>query len=137
MEPLRCVSPAQICAVIIEEKDDILLALSRDSLIEWLPENETLNSDYYIRSLEKLRETIKKRHGKLIQSLFLQHDNTRPHTSRVTNAAIARLGFKVMEHPPYAPYLAPSDYWLLARLKKSHCGRTFALFSQLHSAANS
>ena len=34
-------------------------------------------------------------------------------------------GFKKIEHPPYSPDLAPSDYYLFSKLKKYLRGRKF------------
>ena len=62
-------------------------------LIEWLPKGSTINSEYHVAGLKKLRDVIKKeRNGKLSRGSFLQHDNVRPHT----RAAIEELGFKVI-----------------------------------------
>lgn len=48
--------------------------------------------------------------------IFLQ-DNARPHTSKLTKAKLNALKWEVMEHPPYSPDLAPSDYHLFRLLK--------------------
>ena len=75
--------------------------------IDWLPEQSTINSDYYVRELEELREVIKReRRAKLTRGVLLQHDNARPHVSSKTNDAIRRLGFECLPHPPYSPDLA-------------------------------
>jgi histone-lysine N-methyltransferase SETMAR len=38
---------------------------------------------------------------------------------------LAYLGFQCLEHPPYSPYLAPSDYHLFPGLKKQLKGLHF------------
>ena len=43
----------------------------------------------------------------------------------VAKAAVKECGFKEIEHPPYSPDLAPSDYYLLSTLKKHLWGRKF------------
>ena len=55
----------------------------------------------------------------------LLHDNTPVHTGAVAKAAVKECGFKVNEHPPYSPDLAPSDYYLFSKLKKDLWGRKF------------
>ncbi|PNF23161.1 hypothetical protein B7P43_G03652 [Cryptotermes secundus] len=55
----------------------------------------------------------------------LQHDNARPHTSLATTAHIARFGWTVLQHPPYSPGLAPSDFHLLGPMKDGLRGQHF------------
>ena len=38
-------------------------------------------------------------------------------------AVINECGFEIVEHPSYSPDLAPSDYYLLLKLKKELSGR--------------
>jgi len=49
--------------------------------------------------------------------LFL-HDNTPAHRALATQKKVAYLGFQCLDHPPYSPDLAPSDYHLFPGLKK-------------------
>ncbi|KAI6648845.1 Transposase [Oopsacas minuta] len=80
-------------------------------MIDWLPNKVTINTEYYVQVLKKLRETIKsKRRGKLSSYVLLQHDNAPAHTSRRTLDEIQHLGFELLPHPPYSRDLAPSDY---------------------------
>jgi transposase len=39
---------------------------------------------------------------------------------------MAYLDFHSLEHPPYSPDLAPTDYYLFPRLKKQLKGRHFS-----------
>ena len=45
------------------------------------------------------------------------HDNAPVQKSRVAQAAIRGCKFEQLNHPPYSPYLAPSDYYLFRNLK--------------------
>jgi len=36
----------------------------------------------------------------------------------VAKVAVKECGFEEIEHPPYSPYLAPSDYYFFSKLKK-------------------
>ena len=68
-------------------------------LLEWLPESSTVNTVVYIQTLRKLREAVKKNgRGRLANSVLLQHDNARPHSSGETIAEIRSLGFELMPH---------------------------------------
>jgi hypothetical protein len=50
-------------------------------------------------------------------SLFL-HDNAPAHRVLATQKILANLGFQCLDHSPYSPDLAPSDYHLFLELKK-------------------
>ncbi|GBP61806.1 Histone-lysine N-methyltransferase SETMAR [Eumeta japonica] len=39
-------------------------------------------------------------------------DNASVHTARVSRQALKDTGFSEIDHPPYSPDLAPSDYFL-------------------------
>jgi hypothetical protein len=45
------------------------------------------------------------------QVLFL-HDNAPAHQALATQKKLVYLGFHCLDHPPYSPDLAPSDYHL-------------------------
>ena len=53
--------------------------------------------------------------------------NARPYTSLVTRKNLSKLGWEVMLHPPFSPYLAPSDYHLFYSLQNHLNGKTFDL----------
>ena len=46
------------------------------------------------------------------------HDNAPAHRALATQKKLAYLGFQYVDHPPYSPDLAPSDYHLFPGLKK-------------------
>ena len=48
------------------------------------------------------------------------------HQAPVTQKKLAYLGFQCLDHPPYSPDLAPSDYRLFPGLKKKLNGRHFS-----------
>jgi len=51
------------------------------------------------------------------RALFL-HDNAPSHRALATHKKLPYLGFQCLDHPPYSPDLAPSDYHLFPGLKK-------------------
>ena len=53
------------------------------------------------------------------------HDNARPHTAAATQNLITTIGWEQFDHPPYNPYLAPSDFHLFLHLKSFLAGRQF------------
>jgi len=50
--------------------------------------------------------------------LLLLHDNARPHTAHATANILERWGSEILEHPPYSPDPAPSDFHLFPNMKK-------------------
>jgi histone-lysine N-methyltransferase SETMAR len=58
-----------------------------------------------------------KRRGNFTRVLSL-HDNAPAHRALKTQKKLAYLGVQYLDHPPYSPDLAPSDYHLFPGLKK-------------------
>ena len=92
-------------------------------LIDFKERNTTVNAVYNASLLHKLRNAIKERRGMLSLGVRLLHDHTPFLTAAVAKAAVKKCGFQI-EHPPYSPDLAPSDY-LFSELKKDLRGRKF------------
>ena len=59
-----------------------------------------------------------KRRGKFTKGILFLHENTPAHRALATQKKLAYLGFQFLDHPPYSPDLAPSDYHLFPGLKK-------------------
>ena len=49
----------------------------------------------------------------------------RPHVSRQTTALLDKFGWKLLDHAPYSPDLAPSDFHLFPKLKQHLGGQRF------------
>ena len=85
-----------------------------------------MNAAYYASLLHILRDAIReKRRGMLSRGVGLLHDHAAVHTAAVAKDAVKECGVKEIEHPPYSPDLAPSDYYLFSKLKKGLGGRKF------------
>jgi len=76
-----------------------------------------------------------KRRGKVTSVDMFLHDNTPAHRVLATQKKLAYLGFQCLDHPPYSPDLAPSDYNLFPGLKKRLKGRHFSFDTELIAAA--
>jgi histone-lysine N-methyltransferase SETMAR len=75
----------------------------------------------------QLKDILKeKRRGKVTKGVFFLRDNAPAHRVLATQKKLAYLGFKCLDHPPYSPDLAPSDYHLFPGLKKQLKGRHFS-----------
>ncbi|KAM8718816.1 hypothetical protein ACLKA7_001514 [Drosophila subpalustris] len=87
--------------------------------IDYLQKGQTINSDYYMALLERLKDEIAKKRPHMAKKKVLFHQDNAPcHKSMKTMAKLNELGLELLPHPPYSPDLAPSDYWLFADLKK-------------------
>lgn len=104
-------------------------------MVDFKERNTTVNGEYYASLLRQLREAIKeKRRGKLAKGVLLLHDNAPVHTAAVAKAAVRECGFEELDHPPYSPDMAPSDYYLFSNLKKELRGRKFCNDEELKAA---
>ncbi|GFY30962.1 uncharacterized protein TNCV_1629351 [Trichonephila clavipes] len=73
-------------------------------------------------STEAPKSIANKQRGILSNGVLLLHDNARPHTSRKTRELIESFGWEVLDHAPYSPDLAPSDFNLFRYLKQRQEG---------------
>jgi len=88
-------------------------------LIDYLPKGQTINAEYYLSLLVQLKDILKEKlRGKVNKGVLFLHDNVPTHRALVTQKKLAYLGFQCLDHTPYSPDLAPSDYHLFHGLKK-------------------
>jgi len=76
-----------------------------------------------------------KRRGKVIKVVLFLHYNAPAHRALATQKKLAYLGFQCLDHPPYPPDLATSDYQLFPGLKKQFKGRHFSFDAEVITAA--
>jgi histone-lysine N-methyltransferase SETMAR len=96
-------------------------------LLEFMPQKTTITGQTYANTITALRKAIKeKRRGKVSAGMLLLHDNAPVHMSAKSQAAIQQCGFQQLNHPPYSPDLAPSDYFLFRVMKKFLRGKRFS-----------
>jgi histone-lysine N-methyltransferase SETMAR len=65
----------------------------------------------------------KKTPGKLSKKIILLHGNAHPHMENLMKATLT-MGWEIIKHPPYSPYLQPSDFQLYVPMKV-HLGCIF------------
>jgi len=63
------------------------------------------------------------------------HDNAPSHQPLATQKKLSYLVFQCLDHPPYSPDLAPSDYHLFPGLKKKLKDRHFSSDVEVIAAA--
>ena len=67
-----------------------------------------------------MKDILKEKHRrKVTKKVLFLHDSAPAHQALATQKKLAYLGFQCLDHPPYSPDLAPSDYHLFPALKKT------------------
>jgi hypothetical protein len=77
----------------------------------------------------------KKRRRNFTKWVLFLHDNTPAHRALATQKKLAYLDFQCLDHTPYSPDLAPSDYHLFPGLKKTIKDRHFSYDADIIAAA--
>ena len=105
-------SPGKVLISIFWDQGGILLT-------DYIPKGQTINAEYFSYLLVQLTDILKeKRHGMVTNVVLFLHDNAPAQWALATKKKLAYLGFQCLDHPPYSPDLAPSDYHLFPGLKK-------------------
>ena len=105
-------------------------------LIDYLPKCQTINAEYYSSLLLQLKDILKeKRRGKVINVVLFLHDNVPARRALATQKKLPYLRFQCLDHPPYSPDLAPSDYHLSSGLIKQLKVRHFSSDAEVIAAA--
>lgn len=97
-------------------------------LVHWemLENNRTVDSNLYVAQLHRVNKAFQQKRPNRRGQVILLHDNARPHVAQVVKAAIGELDWEVLQHPPYSPDLAPTDYHLFRSMSNQMRGITFA-----------
>ena len=94
---------------------------------EYAPEDLTINKEYYLQVLCRLREAVRRKQPDMwaAKNFQLYHDNAPAHSAHVIHAFPAQNSMSLVRHAPYSPELARCDLWLFPKLKTSLKGRRF------------
>jgi histone-lysine N-methyltransferase SETMAR len=97
-------------------------------LLQFMPHKTTITGQTYANTIAALGEAIKeKRRGKFSAGVLLRHDNAPVHMSAKYQAAIQQCVFQQLNHPPYSPDLAPSDFFLFRVMENFLRGKRFSI----------
>ena len=95
--------------------------------IDYLLKGQTINVEYYSSLLVQLKDILKeKRRGKITKWVLFLHYDAPAHRALATRKQPAYLDFQCLDHTPYSPDLASSDYHLFPGLKKQLKGSHFS-----------
>ena len=105
-------------------------------LIDCIPKSQNIIAEYcYILQVQLKDILEEKRCGNFSKGVLFLYDNGSAHRALVTQKELAYLGFHFLDHPPYSPDLAPSNYHLFPGLKKQFKGRHFSSDKEFIAAA--
>lgn len=98
-----------------------------------LKNRQTVNKEYYLSVMRRLREAIRKKRPELWanNSWFLHHDNAPSHTALILRDHFAKNSTNIVPQPPYSPDLAPCDFWLFPKLKRPLRGHRFESIEEI------
>ena len=85
---------------------------------EFVPPGQTVNQEFYLEVLRRLRENVRKKFPELWRSgdWFLHHDKALAHTALSVTQYLGSPGWTVVPHPPYSQDLAPCDFFLFPKM---------------------
>ena len=95
-------------------------------VLDFMPRCATINADRYCSTLSLLLAAIRKKSRGILDIgiVIILHDNAKPHVANKTVNKVRKFHWEFLEHPPYSPDLAPSDFHL-SPLKKFLTGQRF------------
>jgi len=70
---------------------------------EFVPHGQTVNQEFYLEVLRRLRENVRRKRPELWRSgdWFLHHDNAPAHTALPVIRCLASLGWTALPPPPH------------------------------------
>lgn len=106
-------------------------------LIDYLQTGKTINGEYYSSLLDQLDKKIKeKRPGLAKKKIIFHQDNAPAHKGALAMAKLTKLRYELLDHPPYSPDMAPSDFYLFPNLKRFLRGKHFSSNDEVITAVN-
>ena len=105
-------------------------------VLDFMPRGSTINADRFCFTLSLLRAAIRKKRRRIldVNNVIIHHDNARPHVADKTVNKLRKFHWECLEHAPYRPDLAPSDFHLFSPLKKFLAGQRFTSDDEVKAA---
>jgi histone-lysine N-methyltransferase SETMAR len=95
--------------------------------IDYLEKGKTITGEYYSNLLTRIDEKIReKRPGLQKKKIIFRQDSAPTHKSVLAIGNLKDLHYEFLEHSPYSPDLAPSDFCLFPKLKLFLAGQHFS-----------
>jgi histone-lysine N-methyltransferase SETMAR len=104
-------------------------------LIYYHPKGQTINAEYYSSLLVQFKDILNEKHrGKGTKVFLFLHENAPARRALASQKKLAYLGFHYLDHLPYSPDLAPSDYHMFSGLTKQLKTRHFSSEADITAA---
>jgi hypothetical protein len=98
--------------------------------IDYLEKNKKITVEYYSNLLTRLDAKIREnRPGLQKKEVVCHHNNAPAHKSVLAVEKLRDLHNELLEHSPYSPHLAPSDFFRIPKLKLFLVGQRFSFES--------
>ena len=93
----------------------------------FLNPGKTITSEKYAQQIGEMHQKLQWLQLALVDRMgpIFLHDNTQPHIAQPTLQKLNKLGYKVLPHLSYSPYLSPSDYHFFKHLDNFLLGKCF------------
>ena len=95
--------------------------------------NETINTERYCKQLGNLKAAIQEKSPSITNrhGVVFHQDNARQHVSVKFLQILKGFGWDVLNHPPYSPDMAPSDFHLFRSLQHFLLGKRLTFVSDV------
>jgi hypothetical protein len=92
---------------------------------EFIPAGQTVNKEYYLQILRRLRDAVRRKRPEKWSSgnWQIHHDNAPSHSVQLVQHFLAKHEIPQVQQPPYSPDLAPRDYFRLISQDKTRSER--------------
>ena len=95
-------------------------------MAEWVPSGQTVNRQYYVEVLTKVRKRVGRKRPELWRNGWILHqDNVPAHNALSVKKFLANKNITVLEHPPYPPDFTACDFCLFPKIKSVLRGTHF------------
>ena len=104
--------------------------------MHWVPIGLKVNKEYYVEVLREFGKRFHRKRPALFKSgqWHFHQDNSPVHNPILVTDYLSKMGIKTVPHPPYSPYLAPCDFWLLPKLKEKLRGCRYETIEEMKEA---
>ena len=105
----------------------VFFFIGRLSFIEFVLRGETVNREFHLNVLKRLREAVRRKRPEAWanNTWLLHHDNAPANASLLIREFLTNHETTVVPQPPYSQDLAPADFFFFPKLKSSLKGRRF------------
>lgn len=95
----------------------------------------SVNKEFYCEVLKRLRNRVRRVRKEIRDNWILHHDNASSHTTLIVSELLAKMGVATLSQPPYSPDLAPPDFFLFPRIKRTPKGTRHGTLEAVKAAS--